>query len=272
MIKLENRIDQLFADRTKKRFIPFVTAGDPSLDISFQIVQALVEAGSDLIELGVPYSDPLADGPTIQRASQRALDEKVTIHDVLQLVSRLRESGITVPLVLFTYYNPVLQYGIDRFFADLAKHGADGIVIPDLPVEENGPVVAAAKQHQLHLISLVAPTSDSRIAKIGEQATGFLYCVSSLGVTGARTSLRDDLAAFVARVQAHTSAPTAVGFGISTPEQVREVASFTDGVIVGSAIVQEIERNLPLLKDAQTVAEGLANIKNFVQRMTSALK
>lgn len=271
-VQSENRIDKLFADRTRKRFIPFLTAGDPTLELSFEIVHALVEGGADLIELGVPYSDPLADGPTIQRASQRALAEKVTICDVLQLVTRLRESGITVPIVLFSYYNPVLQYGIERFFADLAKHGADGIVIPDLPVEENEQAASAALQHQLHLISLVAPTSESRIAKIGQQASGFVYCVSSLGVTGARDSLRTDLAQFVEKVKANTTAPTAVGFGISTPEQVRQVASFTDGVIVGSAIVQEVERNIELLINPDTKNAGIENIKTFVQRLSCALQ
>lgn len=268
----QNRIDILFSDRTKKRFIPFITAGDPSLDVSFQLVHALVEAGSDLIELGVPYSDPLADGPTIQRASQRALNGKITIVDVLAFVTRLRESGISTPIVLFTYYNPVLQYGIDRFFADLASCGADGIVIPDLPIEENGPAVAAAQINGLHIISLVAPTSENRIKTIGEQATGFLYCVSSLGVTGARTNLRHDLDQFVQKVKATTTAPTAVGFGISTPEQVREVAAYADGVIVGSAIVQEIERNLSLLTNDKTVKEGVEQIKTFVHRLASALQ
>jgi tryptophan synthase alpha chain len=267
-----NRIDRLFADRTRKRFIPFLTAGDPSLDLSFELVHALVEAGADLIELGVPYSDPLADGPTIQRASQRALAGKVTIFDVLRLTAQLRESGVIIPLVLFSYYNPVLQYGIEQFFADLAKHGADGIVIPDLPVEENEQAVAAARKHHLHLISLVAPTSESRIAKIGRQASGFVYCVSSLGVTGARDSLRTDLAQFVEKVKANTEVPAAVGFGISTPEQVREVASYADGVIVGSAIVQEIERNIALLTNPETKKAGIENIKTFVQRLSGALQ
>ncbi len=267
-----NRIDQLFADRQKKRFIPFLTVGDPSLEASFKLVQALVEAGADCIELGIPYSDPLADGPTIQRASARALAAKTTIHSALELVSRLRAAGNATPLVLFTYYNPVLQFGIDRFFAELAKNGADGVVIPDLPIEENAEAVRAAKANNIHVISLVAPTSDDRIAKIGQQATGFLYCVSSLGVTGARDSLRDDLAQFLEKVSGCTSAPIAVGFGISTPEQVQSVAQHADGVIIGSAIVQEIERQLALLTDPQTVEEGVVHVKNFVQKLTSALK
>ncbi|MFD2371757.1 tryptophan synthase subunit alpha [Brevibacillus sp. GCM10020057] len=267
-----NRIDRLFADRSRKRFIPFITVGDPTLEATYQLAHALVEAGADILELGIPYSDPLADGPTIQRASQRALANGISIQDGLELVARLRSSGMETALVLFTYVNPVLQYGIGRFFADLAKYGADGVVIPDLPIEENGPAVAAAQKYGIHVISLVAPTSQSRIRTIGEQATGFLYCVSSLGVTGARASLRDDLADFLGRVKASTKAPTAVGFGISTPEQVRAVAPHTDGVIVGSAIVLEIERHAEQLKEPDQSAEAVAKIKTFVHQLASALQ
>jgi tryptophan synthase alpha chain len=272
MITVDNRIDRLFADRTKKRFIPYLTAGDPSLEVTARLIPALVEAGADLLELGVPYSDPLADGPTIQRASQRSLAAGTTIVDVLHLVGRMRERGIAIPLVLFSYYNPLLQYGLDRFFADLAACGADGIVIPDLPVEENREAMRAAKQHGMHLISLVAPTSEARIAMIGEQASGFLYCVSSLGVTGVRESLRADLGQFLQKVKASTQTPIAVGFGISTPEQVSLVAEHADGVVVGSAIVQEVERNLPLLTDPDSVEEGIEQIKRFVQRLSGALQ
>ncbi|USG63501.1 tryptophan synthase subunit alpha [Brevibacillus ruminantium] len=272
MSQRENRIDRLFADRSRKRFIPFLTVGDPTLEATFHLAHGLVEAGADLLELGVPYSDPLADGPTIQRASDRALANGVTIKDALNLVERLRQSGLEAPLVLFTYYNPVLQYGVERLFADLAAKGADGIVIPDLPIEENAAAVKAASDNGVHVISLVAPTSDSRIRMIGQQATGFLYCVSSLGVTGTRASLREDLAEFLQRVRSSTKAPTAVGFGISTPEQVKAIAPHTDGIIVGSAIVQEIERQGELLADPAQVGEGVKRIKTFVQQLTSALQ
>lgn len=267
-----NRIDRLFEDRSRKRFIPFITVGDPTIEATFQLVTAMVEAGADVIELGVPYSDPLADGPTIQRASQRALENGVSIIDALKLVARLRESGLEASFVLFSYFNPVLQYGIERFFADLAVYGADGVVIPDLPIEENGPAVEAAQKNGIHVISLVAPTSESRIKKIGEQATGFLYCVSSLGVTGARTDLRDDLADFLQKVKASTNAPTAVGFGISTPEQVRAVAPYTDGVIVGSAIVGQIEQHVEQLKDPKELPQAVEKIKTFVHQLASALQ
>jgi tryptophan synthase alpha chain len=267
-----NRIDRLFEDRSRKRFIPFITVGDPTIEATFQLAHAMVEAGADLLELGIPYSDPLADGPTIQRASQRALENGVSIADALQLVARLRETGMEAALVLFSYINPVMQYGIERFFADLATYGADGVVIPDLPVEENGPAVAAAQKHGVHVISLVAPTSESRIQSIGEQASGFLYCVSSLGVTGARADLRGDLADFLKRVKASTPIPTAVGFGISTPEQVKAVAPHTDGVVVGSAIVQEIERYAEQLKDSEQNKQAVEKIKTFVHRLASALQ
>lgn len=272
MLQTINRIDQLFQDRTKKRFIPFLTIGDPSLEASFHLVQALVEAGADAIELGVPYSDPLADGPTIQRASQRALTNHISIRDVMELVPRLREAGVNVPLILFTYCNPVMQYGLEPFFADLAQFGADGVIIPDLPVEENQAAVQQAKRNGVHVISLVAPTSEARIAKIARQASGFLYCVSSLGVTGTRTNLREDLAHFVEQVKRESSVPVAVGFGISTPEQVKTVSAYADAVIVGSAIVQEIERNVHLLNKDETRAEGIANVKTFVQNLVSALQ
>ncbi len=267
-----NRIDQIFSDRSIKRFIPFVTAGDPSPDISERIVHALVEAGADCIELGVPYSDPLADGPTIQRASGRALGAKVTLSSTLQFVERLRTAGITIPLVLFSYYNPIFQFGVERFFSELAKSGADGVVIPDLPYEENEEALAIAHSHGLHLITFVAPTSDSRIAKISTQAGGFLYCVSSLGVTGVRSQFHANILPFLEQVRSHTDVPIAVGFGISTPEQVKEMSLHADGVIVGSAIVQQIEQNLPLLLDTKRQKEGVEKIKTFVQNLAGAIK
>lgn len=268
----QNRIDRIFADHSRKRFIPFITVGDPSLEATSKIAHALVEAGADIIELGIPYSDPLADGPTIQRASQRALKHGVTIRDALELIIKLRSTGMEAGLVLFSYVNPVLQYGVERFFADLSASGADGVVIPDLPAEESGPAIAAAKKYGVHVISLVAPTSENRIRMIGEQATGFLYCVSSLGVTGARAELRSDLTDFLKRVKAHTSAPTAVGFGISSPEQVRTLAPHADAVIVGSAIVREIERYEEQLLEPNQCDDAVEKIKTFVHQLSSALQ
>lgn len=272
MITVDNRIDRLFADRTKKRFIPFLSIGDPTLDVSEELVIALAQSGADLIELGVPFSDPIADGPTIQRASQRALAAGITLLDVMHLTARVRQKGVTIPLVFFTYYNPVLQYGIARFFRDLAACGADGIIIPDLPTEENEGAAQAARDNGVHLISLVAPTSKARIATIGQKASGFLYCVSSLGVTGVREELPPDLGQFLDSVKASTDKPIAVGFGISTPEQVRFTARHADGVVVGSAIVREIEKNLPLLTDPAKKAEGIEAIKRFVLPLIRALQ
>ncbi|MGD8189217.1 tryptophan synthase subunit alpha [Brevibacillus ginsengisoli] len=272
MITQTNRIDQLFSDRSTKKFIPFITVGDPTIELTEQIVYKLVEAGADCVELGIPYSDPLADGPTIQRASQRALAGRVSISVALQLVERLRNSGVTIPLVLFTYFNPVLQFGIERFFTKLSHAGVDGVVIPDLPFEENEEVVTAAKATGLHLISLVAPTSESRVSMIARQASGFVYCVSSLGVTGVRSSFHANVQPFLTQVRSHTDTPLAVGFGISSPEQVREFAPFADGIIVGSAIVQEIEQNIDLLLAPERREEGLNRIKTFVQNLAGALK
>jgi len=272
MIGVDNRIDRLFAENNTKKFIPFLTVGDPNIDVTFELVHALVEAGSDLIELGIPYSDPLADGPTIQRASQRALANRIAIRDALSLVARLRESGITIPLVIFTYFNPVLQYGVHQFFRDLAEYGADGAIIPDLPVEEADEASQAAVETGTHLIPLVAPTSEHRIKLIADKARGFIYCVSSLGVTGARSSLSADLDQFLGKVRESTTLPLAVGFGISTAEQVKTVAAHVDGVVVGSAIVQEIERNLPLLTDSSKKTEGIENVKRFVKSLSGALK
>lgn len=238
-----NRIAERFArlaEKGEKAFIPFLTAGDPTLEDTKRLVYRLKEAGADIIELGIPYSDPLADGPTIQSASLRSLAQGVRLPDVFALVRQLRQEGFDLPLVLFTYINPVLQWGIERFFQTAAEAGADGAILPDLPVEEAEEANRAAKASGVALIPLVAPTSSSRIEKICKQAQGFVYCVSSLGVTGVRSAFSDELPAFVAEVRRHTSLPVAVGFGVGTPEQAAEIGRMADGVIVGSAIVKRI--------------------------------
>ncbi|MBP1933440.1 tryptophan synthase alpha chain [Ammoniphilus resinae] len=268
----EQEIEKKFQSRTTPLFIPFITAGDPSLEATVKIALALEQAGADILELGVPYSDPLADGPTIQGASARALRNGVNIETCVRLAGQMREQGLTIPVILFTYYNPVLQYGIESLFQLMRKQGVDGILIPDLPVEESGEVIALSKQYSIPLISLVAPTSKQRIRKIAEQAEGFIYCVSSLGVTGTRNQLSDGVEDFLKEVRANSKVPIAVGFGISTPEQMQQLAPFADGLIVGSALVKTIEANSELLQNADTAEKGLENIKRFVQNLKCGVR
>lgn len=251
----------------KVTLIPFLTIGDPDLDTSVEIIARMEQAGADIIELGVPYSDPLADGPVIQRSSLRALQHKVTILDVIQTARKCRDKGVKLPFILFTYFNPVLQTGLERFFGLLVENGINGIIIPDLPVEENAEVLALAKAHQIDLVPLVAPTSRERISKIAETAMGFIYCVSSLGVTGTRTDFFSGINAFLDDVRKSTELPIAVGFGISSREHVARFAEFSDGAVVGSAIVKTIEQAIPLLESPQTREQGLAQISDFVKEL-----
>jgi tryptophan synthase alpha chain len=238
-----SRIQATF-ERLKRQsetaFIPFIALGDPSLQWTERIAEELERVGADMLELGIPYSDPLADGPVIQQAALRALLQGTKITDAFDTVVNLRRSGVTIPLILFTYVNPVLQFGIDRFFESARTAGADGVIIPDLPYEESEEARLAAAKFEVDLIPLVAPTSKQRIEKIVAEASGFVYCVSSLGVTGTRDQLPDELPAFVAEVKSATSLPVAVGFGVSTPDQASVIRTFADGVIVGSALVRKI--------------------------------
>lgn len=239
------RIDTTFVKLKKagrKALIPYIMAGDPDLAATELLVPALAKAGADIIELGVPFSDPLADGPTIQRAAERALRHHVSLADVVALVKRLRASGCEVPIVLMTYYNPVLKYGEERFAKDAAAAGVDGVIIPDLPPEEAGVWKPAAHKNDLDTIFLLAPTSTpERVAKVSAASEGFIYYVSLTGVTGARKALSEGLAASVKKIKKATDKPVCVGFGVSTPEQAAQVAAFADGVIVGSALVNVIE-------------------------------
>ena len=223
--------------------IPYVTAGYPSLAMSEQLVPALERGGADLIEIGVPFSDPLADGATIQRASQVALANGVRLADCLELVRRLRtKHGVEAPLLLMGYYNPILQYGPRRFAAAAAAAGVDGFIVPDLPTEESDELLAACRAHGRDLIFLLAPTStEARIADVGRRASGFVYCVSLTGVTGVRDRL-PDLEGYVARVRRHTELPLAIGFGVSTPEHVRQVGAVADGAVVASALINHLDR------------------------------
>jgi tryptophan synthase alpha chain len=221
--------------------MPYFTLGYPSPDASVEILEAIARSGADLIELGIPFSDPLADGPTIQRSTQIALDAGMNAAGCLEIVSRLRARGVEQPLLLMGYYNPMLAYGTGRFVEDAAAAGADGFIIPDLPIEEAGEMEAACQRAELALVFLAAPTStEERLAEAARRTTGLLYLVSLTGVTGARNTLSADLQAFVERVRARARTPLAVGFGISSPEQARLVGCLADGVIVGSALISAV--------------------------------
>jgi tryptophan synthase alpha chain len=239
------RIERAFAAGGKTAaLIPFLTAGDPDFDRSLRCFQAVLAAGADIVEIGIPYSDPLADGPVIQSASLRSLRAGFRLPQAFELCRRLRPTT-DAGLVLFSYVNPVLQYTPERFFRDAKEAGADGVIIPDLPFEESEPLRVLADRFSIALIPLVAPTSgDERIAQICKHARGFVYCVSSLGVTGERAQLSERVRTLVASVRQYTDLPAAVGFGVSTPAQAREVGEYADGVIVGSAFVRRVEEAL----------------------------
>jgi tryptophan synthase alpha chain len=249
----------------RKGFIAYVTAGDPSAEATLDILRALETAGTDVIELGIPFSDPLADGPTIQAASGRALAAGMTVTRVLALVRSFRETS-DLPLVLFTYLNPIYVYGFERFLADAADAGADGLLILDLPPDEadrNAELIASGG---LDPIRLIAPTTPpSRMARIAATGRGFVYYVSREGVTGEQSSLADTIAAQVAEIRGHTTLPIAVGFGISTPEQSAEVARHGDAVVVGSAIVRRIAENA-------TAPDLAGRIGDFVHPLVEAAK
>jgi tryptophan synthase alpha chain len=241
--------------------VAYITAGDPSLDATLKHVLALAEAGADVIELGVPFSDPVADGPTIQRASERALKAGTTLAGVLELVRRIRKTS-AVPLVLFSYYNPILQMGIERFAAAAAAAGADGVLATDLTSEESEEYRKILRAHGLDTIFLAAPTStDERLAKIAVCSTGFLYLISRTGVTGAKDALPDDLPALLRRTRAVTSLPIAVGFGISLPGHVSVLGGLADAAVVGSALVSEIENAQSVDDAAQALGERMRALK-----------
>ena len=224
-----------------KAFIPFITCGDPDLETTAAVVRAAAANGADLIELGIPFSDPTAEGPVIQGANVRALAGGVTTDKIFELVRDLRRD-VTIPMVFMTYANVVFSYGADRFISTCCDIGIDGLILPDLPYEEKDEFQPICRRYGVDLISLIAPTSENRIARIAKEAEGFLYIVSSLGVTGTRSEITTDLASIVDVVRQNTDIPCAIGFGISTPEQARSMAAVADGAIVGSAIIKLLER------------------------------
>jgi tryptophan synthase alpha chain len=246
-----NRIENAF--QTKPIFMPYFPLGYPDLPTSIDVIEALAKNGADLIEVGLSFSDPLADGPVIQQATQVALEKGITVKKSLEAVKKLRSRGVTIPLILMGYYNPMLAYGLEKFIHDAREAGADGFIIPDLPLEEaeefQSMLIAgrvdgdafSPSYRDLPLIQMLAPTSpDERMEAIARNAKGFIYLVSVTGVTGARREISNNLGDLIQRVRAHTSAPVCVGFGIGTPEQAKQVGQLADGVIVGSACVKTI--------------------------------
>ena len=224
-----------------KAFIPFITCGDPDIETTEKVIRAAVNNGADLVELGIPFSDPVAEGPVIQGANLRALNGGITADKIFAMVKRLRHD-IKIPMVFMTYANVIFSYGADRFIGTCKDIDIDGLIIPDLPFEEKEEFLPFCRNYGVDLISMIAPTSEDRISMIAEEAEGFLYIVSSLGVTGTRSNITTDLKSIIAAVRKHSDIPCAVGFGISTPEQAKHMAGISDGAIVGSAIIKLLEK------------------------------
>ncbi len=255
-----NRISRAFDQG--KAFIPFITCGDPDLETTKSCVREMVRAGADLIELGIPFSDPTAEGPVIQAANLRALTGGVTTDRILDMVRDLRRD-VSVPIVFMTYANVVFSYGSERFLSACGDIGIDGLILPDLPYEEKEEFLSVCKAHDVALISLIAPTSASRVAMIAREAEGFIYLVSSLGVTGVRSAITTDLAPIIHTIRENASVPCAIGFGISGPEQAKKMAAAADGVIVGSAIVKIV---------AEYGADAPSRVGAFVKEMKDAVR
>ena len=226
----------------KKAFIPFITAGDQGITTTEKYIRTMARAGATLIEIGIPFSDPVAEGPVIQAASERALSTGVTTDDIFEMVRHLRTGtdALTIPLVFMTYLNPIYVYGVESFMTRCEEVGIQGVIVPDCPLEEKRELSRQAKAHGVSVISLIAPTSEQRIEGIASQAEGLVYCVSARGVTGMRIDIKTDIASIVQQIRQYTDIPVAVGFGISTPEQAKAMAHVSDGAIIGSAIVKQI--------------------------------
>jgi tryptophan synthase alpha chain len=255
-----SRLSEAF--KNKPIFMPYYPVGYPDLETSIDVLEALAKNGADLIEVGLSFSDPLADGPVIQRATQVALEQGVTTRKVIAALAELRKRGVSIPLILMGYYNPLLAYGLEQFILDARAAGADGFIIPDLPPEEAGEFAAClslAGQPTLPMITFIAPTTPGeRMEQVARSAQGFIYLVSVAGVTGSRSGLPEGLADLVARVREHTSVPVCVGFGIGTPEQAKKVGRIADGVIVGSACVRSIGESATPVQTAQDFAKSFS--------------
>lgn len=261
-----NRIDKHFAELKesgKKALITFLTVGDPDIETSKEAIKTMDREGVDLIELGVPFSDPAADGTTIQAADERAIANGTDIHVVFDMVADIRKD-ISCPMVFLLYYNVMLQYGLDAFFKKCAETGIDGLIIPDLPYEESDEIAEYVEKYGVYQIFLVSPASRNRVKQIAKAAKGFLYCVSSLGVTGEKSSFQTDFEEFFGAINKYASCPACVGFGISNGEQVRELSSYCDGAIVGSAIVKAIA-------SGSTLDERMANLTAKLKDLKSGI-
>jgi len=258
-----NRIEKAFKD--KPIFMPYFPLGYPDLETSIDVIEALAKNGADLIEVGLSFSDPLADGPVIQKATQVALEQGITVKKSLRAVAELRKRGVDIPLVLMGYYNPMLAYGLEKFVNDAVKAGADGFIVPDLPIEESDEFVRATHASPLQppLIPMLAPTTpNERMEMIARNTKGFVYLVSVTGTTGERKSISEGLGELINRVREHTSVPVCVGFGISTPEQAKEVGKMADGVIVGTACVRTIGESENPIEAAKQFAAGFRSALN----------
>ena len=264
-----NRIDKKFQelrDQGATAFMPYLCAGDPNPELTSKLLLTLEEAGADLIELGVPFSDPIADGPTVQRASERALTHHISLQEILEMVATVR-TQTDIPIALMSYYNPIFRMGEDAFCKAAQDAGVDGVIIPDLPPEQAQSLLVIAQRYNLATIFLVAPTSPpERMQLITSVSTGFVYCVSVTGVTGARAMLSDEIAPMIAELRKHTDKPISVGFGVSTPNQATQIAQIADGVIVGSAIINVIEEHI------NDEAELLTAVKQFASDLAAGVK
>ena len=260
------RIEDKFSELKragKKALITFITAGDPDIDTTVRLVQEMENKGADIIELGIPYSDPIAEGPVIQAANERALSKGLKIKDVMAAVGIMREN-VKVPLLYLLYYNSILQYGPDRFFRECSEVGIDGLIIPDLPYEEKDELDEFSSRYGIIRITLVSPVSNERIEKIARDAQGFLYCVSSLGVTGVRQGFDTDFTEFFSMIDRATNIPKALGFGISTPEHILALKGYCDGLIVGSAMVRKVNAG-------RTPDEAVENAGLYTAELRKAL-
>lgn len=265
MSRISSRFEQLKREG-RKALIAFITAGDPDLSFTEKLVPQMAAAGADIIELGIPFSDPMADGPTIQLSSERSLDGGANLKSILAAVKNIRQ-GCEVPILLMGYYNPVLAFGLESFCREAAAAGVDGVLLVDLPPEEAGELVFFTKKHGIDFIPLLTPTSDiSRINKVKKSGSGFIYYVSVAGVTGARSSVAEDIGSMVGKIRLETALPVAVGFGISTPQQAGSVAKLADGVVVGSALVKLFEQ----FKDdelVQKVTTAICELKAGIEQI-----